>query len=116
MIPALFGLLFLQLLGEVLVSLVGLPVPGPVVGMLLLFLYLMMRGEADESLKGVSQVLLQNLSLLFIPAGAGILLHVHRLADDWLPIVLSVFVSTLLTMMVTGLMVQWLGRGGKKNV
>ena len=110
MIPALTTLLIFQLVGEILVGLLDVPVPGPVIGMALLFATLMIRGGPGGSLKETSNGLLQNLSLLFIPAGAGILPHLHRLADDWLPITLSVVVSTLLTLSVCALIIKWLDR------
>lgn len=110
MISALTILLAYQLIGETLARLLGLPIPGPVLGMALLFLTLLVRGGPGESLKQFSNGLLQHLSLLFIPAGTGILLHLHRLADDWLPLTLAVVVSTLLSMTVTALLMQWLTR------
>ena len=108
MISALTLLLLFQLVGEVLSGLLSLPIPGPVIGMALLFVTLVIRGGPNESLRTTSNGLLQNLSLLFIPAGAGILLHLNRLADDWLPIVLAVVISTLLTLSFSALIIQWL--------
>lgn len=110
MASALTLLLVFQLVGEILSGLLSIPVPGPVIGMALLFLTLMLRDGPSESLKTTSNGLLQNLSLLFIPAGAGILLHLHRLADDWLPIVLAVVISTLLTLTFCALIIKWLDR------
>jgi holin-like protein len=115
MIPAITLLLMFQLIGEVLSNLLAIPVPGPVIGMALLFITLIVRGGASEALKSTSNGLLQNLSLLFIPAGAGILLHLNRLADDWLPITLAVLISTLLTLSASALLIQWLDRRKAAN-
>ncbi len=110
MIAALTLLLTFQLIGEILAGLLSVPIPGPVIGMALLFITLLIRGGPSEELRSTSNTLLQNLSLLFIPAGAGLLLHLHRLADDWLPITLAVVISTLLSMAVSALVIKWLDR------
>ena len=62
-----------QLAGELLVAAAGLAVPGPVIGMLLLFVGLLVHGSVPENLASVGDSLLTHLSLLFIPAGVGIL-------------------------------------------
>jgi holin-like protein len=108
MISALTTLLFFQLFGEILTGFFTVPVPGPVIGMALLFITLVIRGGPSESLKSTSNGLLQNLSLLFIPAGAGVLLHLQRLADDWVAIVVAVLVSTLATLSFSGWIIKWL--------
>ena len=110
MLAALTVLLVYQLVGEVLVQLLGLPVPGPVIGMLLLFVTLLLRGEAPESLRSTANGLLGHLSLLFVPAGVGVMLHFHRLATEWLPIVVALVASTVITIGVTALVMRALQR------
>ena len=103
MISALTVLLIFQLIGEVLARSLDLPVPGPVIGMLLLFLALLLRGGPGDGLRTTSQNLLQHLSLLFVPAGTGIMVHLHRVADEWPALLLSLLISTLATLVVTAL-------------
>ena len=103
MISALTVLLIFQLIGEVFARSLDLPVPGPVIGMLLLFLALLLRGGPGDGLRTTSQNLLQHLSLLFVPAGTGIMLHLHRVADEWPALLLSLLISTLATLVVTAL-------------
>ena len=103
MIAALTQLLLLQLLGEVIARWLELPVPGPVLGMLFLFLTLAVRGGPGDELQSTSQHLLQHLSLLFVPAGVGIMVHLHRVTDEWLPLLLSLLISTVATLVVTAL-------------
>jgi len=110
MLAALTTLLLYQLLGEVIVQGLGLPVPGPVLGMIFLFLTLMLRGGPSEELRQTSGTLLQHLSLLFVPAGAGVMVYFARLGDEWLPIVVSVVGSTVLTIAVTGVVLRFLIR------
>ena len=106
MLGAFTLLLVYQLLGEALVQLTGLPVPGPVVGMLLLFVTLAARGSAPQWLRDTCQGLLAHLSLLFVPAGVGVLLHFQRLGAEWLPIVVALVASTVITIGVTALVMR----------
>lgn len=90
-----------QLIGEVLGRLSHLPVPGPVIGLIVLLCYLAGRGQVPEAVKDASRGLLSHLSLLFIPAGTGVILHIQRLKAEWLPVVLALVVGTVLTLVVT---------------
>ncbi len=104
MLGALTLLLLFQLVGEVLVQFFGLPIPGPVIGMALLFSALAIRGGVPDNLRGTANSLLQHLSLLFVPAGAGVMVHFSRLGEEWPAIVGALVVSTLVTLAVTGLL------------
>lgn len=106
MIAALTQLLLFQLAGEAIAHGFGLPIPGPVIGMALFFLFLVLRRGPSEEVQQTSQGLLQHLSLLFVPAGTGVMLHLHRLQDEWLPIVLSLLASTAATLAVTALVMK----------
>ena len=106
MINTITLLLLYQLVGEILARLLGLPIPGPVIGMGLLFLALLARGRVSEGLKTGAGSLLQHLSLLFIPAGAGVMLHLQRVENEWLPITLALIVSTFAGMAVTALVLK----------
>ena len=113
MSPLLAGftwLLLFQCAGEALVQLAGLPVPGPVVGMALLFVALLARRAAPPAVTVAADGLAKHLSLLFVPAGVGVLLHVARVADEWLPILAALVVSTVLAVAVTALVFERLAR------
>ena len=110
MIGALTLLLVYQLAGETIVRLLGLPVPGPVLGMLLLLATLMWRGSTPEPLRGTANGLLRHLSLLFVPAGVGVMVHFHRLAAEWPAILAALLVSTVLTLALSALVMQGLRR------
>ncbi|GBO87928.1 MULTISPECIES: CidA/LrgA family protein [Marinobacter] len=99
-------LLVYQLVGEITVRLLGLPIPGPVLGMVMLFITLMIRGKAPESVDQASTALLSHLSLLFVPAGVGMMAHFSRIADEWVPITLALLLSTVITMVATALIMQ----------
>lgn len=99
-----------QLLGELAVGALALPIPGPVVGMVLLFVFLMVKGAVPDGLSEASGGLLRAMSLLFVPAGAGVMLHFRLLGEALLPLGLALVVSTVATIAVTGLMMAWLGK------
>jgi holin-like protein len=103
-------LLIYQLAGEVSVRLLGLPVPGPVMGMVMLFVTLMIRGRMVKAVEPASTALLGHLSLLFVPAGVGLIVHFSRLGKEWLPISVTLLLSTIITMAITALVMQWVTR------
>lgn len=106
MLAALTQLLLFQLIGETLARSLGLPIPGPVIGMALLFLLLIIRGGPDDNTKSTAHSLLQHLSLMFVPAGTGVMLHFQRMADEWLPITAALLGSTFIAMAVTALVLK----------
>jgi len=94
-------ILICQLAGEFIVSAADLPIPGPVIGMILLFLFLIFKGEIPEQLESVTGGLLNNLSLMFVPAGVGVMVHLKLLEADGAALLIAIVVSTALTIMVT---------------
>jgi len=110
MLNAITLLLVFQLAGEAITILFALPVPGPVIGMALLFAALALRDGPSGELRETAQNLLQHLSLLFVPAGVGVMLHFQRMADEWLPIVIALLASTFITIAVTALLLRALTR------
>src|SRR5574343_36947 len=101
MIPALAALLVCQLVGEALVRALAVPVPGPVAGMAGLLLALVLRPAWLVALKPTTATLLQHLSLLFVPAGVGVMLHLQRLGNEALALGVALVVSTLLGLLAT---------------
>ena len=116
MIGSVAALLVFQLAGEVLVRLLGLPLPGPVAGMLLLFVALAIRRAVPAELAATANGLLAHLSLLFVPAGVGIIVHLHDLAGRWPALLATVVLSTALAVMVTAVTLSALrrARGGSR--
>ena len=110
MLDALTLILCCQLAGELLVALVKLPIPGPVAGMALLFAGLLIRGGIPASVAQAGDGLLSNMSLLFVPAGVGVMLHAPLLARDWVAISAGLVGSTLVTIAVTAILMQALNR------
>lgn len=108
MIGSIAILLLMQLAGTLLVQATGVPFPGPVVGLLLLFAWLLWRGGVPEPLARTTQPLLDNLALLFVPAGVGIIAH-WRVAEGRLwALALVLVVAAAITLLATAWTLHWL--------
>jgi holin-like protein len=94
-------------IGELVVWLTGVPIPSSIIGMLLLTAALQLKIVKLRWVQRVSDFLVNNLGFFFVPAGVGLMLCLDVLADSWLPIVVSVVVSTILIIFVTGHVHQW---------
>jgi holin-like protein len=101
-------LLVFQCAGEALVRLAGWPIPGPVAGMALLFAALLSRKNAPDAMTAAAGGLGQHLSLLFVPAGVGVMMYVGQVTDEWLPIFAALLVSTVVAIAATALTFSWL--------
>ena len=99
-----------QLIGETITVTASVPIPGPVLGMAILFAGLLIKRGLSDDLASAGGGLLRHLALMFVPAGVGVMLHVPRLADEWWPIALAIVPGTLVALAITALLVQWLGR------
>ena len=93
-------LLVYQVAGEVLARLFQLTLPGPVIGLILLWPSLT-NAWVREQVETVAGFLLSNLSLLFIPVGVGVILHLDLLSSIWWQIALCLIISTLLGLVAT---------------
>jgi putative effector of murein hydrolase LrgA (UPF0299 family) len=115
MVQAFATLLVCQLLGEGIVHVSSLPVPGPVVGLILLAIGLVWRegrrgkGEplGETPLGRAANALLGHLSLLFVPAAVGIVQQGHVLAANGVAIGVALVVSTLVTLAMTAAVFAW---------
>jgi holin-like protein len=109
MIEAITFLLLAQLAGEVVARALGVAVPGPVIGLVLLAVVLAWRG-IPKALNDTAHGLLRNLSLLFVPAGVGVMRQADAIANNWLALSLGLVVSTIATLAVTALVFRWAQR------
>lgn len=109
MIEGLIKLLAFQLVGEAVVHALAIPMPGAVVGMALLFFYLVVRQD-DPGLEPFTAAFLRHLSLLFIPAAVGIVAHLDRIAEEWLAITVALLASTVVAILTTAVTLKLLQR------
>jgi holin-like protein len=114
MIPSLALILLAQLVGEALARGFGLPVPGPVIGMGLMFLFLFARDShgsplprllpaplTDGTLETMAKGLLVNLSLLFVPAGVGVVGRLDLIRTQGVKLAIILLVSTAVSLLTT---------------
>lgn len=114
MIASLALILLAQLLGEVLARGASVPIPGPVIGMGLMFAFLLVRDNSrlglprylpkpitDGTLESTARGLLMNLSLMFVPAGVGVVGRLDLLRAQGLKLAIVLIVSTALSLLVT---------------
>lgn len=97
-------------LGEGLVYWAGLPVPGNVIGMVLLAAALGLGVVPLASVERVADWLLEHLGLFFVPPGVGLMLHWGLIRREWLPIAVALVMSTFAVLTVTGLVARLLAR------
>lgn len=105
----LFGCLAL---GEFIVWLTGIALPGSIIGMLLLTAFLQMGIIRLESIKGIADFMVGNMGFFFVPPGVALMLYFDVIKAEFLPIVVATLVSTVLVLVVTGHIHQWVRRHG----
>ena len=111
---AVFILVAFAVLGDVAQRLAQAPVPGPVIGMVLLTIVLLLRRTVGAphpaALAATAAALIRHMGLLFVPAGAGLLAEATVIRQEWLAILVGVVGSTLVSLVVTGLVMDRVGR------
>jgi holin-like protein len=110
MIASLSLILLCQLAGEAFVRGLGLPMPGPVIGLMILLVLLLIRDRfaliargplQGDGVESVSRGLLANLSLLFVPAGVGVVQKIDLIVDHGIAFLGVLVISVLITLLVT---------------
>lgn len=97
-------------MGELIVTLLGVPIPGSVMGMVVLLVGLIVKGSVPEGLRLTSEGLLKVLPLLLVPAGVGLMTHFGVLSQYWGALLITLFFSTLVTMFVVALLLKLLSK------
>ena len=114
MLQGVIILLLFQLLGEAIVALTGTPVPGPVIGMLLLWLALHIKNGPSLGLGTTSHTLIQHLSLLLLPAGVGLFFLPAEISQEWSAIVGGVLIGSMVSLLFSSWLIQRLITGDKQ--
>jgi holin-like protein len=110
MIKGLLQILIWQAVGEGISKLLLPNIPGPVLGLLCLLIYLISRGEVTDSMAKVSAVFRQNLGLLFVPAAVGVVTFLPELKQHALAYITALIVSVVVTIAATGLVLKLLSK------
>lgn len=110
MIPALLTLFIPQLIGETISRALWLPLPGPVLGMLLLLAGFAVFPRLLAIVRPLAQGVLGHMSLLFVPAGTGVVGHLDKLAADGLAVFAVLAISTVAAIAAGALAFTWVAR------
>lgn len=95
-------LVALQWFGGWLMRLVHAPIPGSVAGMVLLAAGIQLRVIPRGIVRASAELLVRHLTLLYVPAGVGVLLYVALLRREWLPIAGGAIVSLVAVLVTVG--------------
>lgn len=103
-------ILFVYFLGEVAAKSLSLPIPGNIMGMIFLFLFLVTGVIKLEKIEDAAKSILGNLAFLFIPAGVGLMNYFGIISNYVAQILFIVVITTFIVMSCTGLTVQLVSR------
>jgi holin-like protein len=112
MIRGLIILLGFQGAGEIVSRLFSLPVPGPVIGLVLLLTFLIHRGKIDAPIDLVASTLTKHLGLLFVPAAVGVVMYWPQLKTHFWAVSVALIVSVIATIAVSAAVLRF-WPGGK---
>lgn len=110
MIPHLAVFLGFQLAGEVIARALSLSLPGPVIGMALLAVVLISRPKYGEAIAPTANGFLSHLSLLYVPAGVGVVQYVDQFGRIGAPLLAALVVSTVLAIGAGALTFKYVNR------
>lgn len=105
-------ILVICFIGEALNKLLNIPIPGNVIGMIILLISLLTGFIKVEAIEDVTEFLLKHLAFFFVPAGVGVISSMDIIAANFLPMLAVILLSAIVVIVVTGITVQIL-KGGK---
>lgn len=115
MLKGIIVLLIFQFLGECITKLFSLLIPGPVIGMILLLLFLMIRKSSFKSLDNAVFIHLKYLPMLFIPAAMGIITQADILQKEFWAILISLVLGTIIALAFSAKLMDYLTEKRAKN-
>ena len=122
MLRSLFIIFFYQLLGEAIQTIFEINIPGPVIGLLLLLLsFIFFSKKLNQSKKIIKEIsvtsnqIINYLSLLFVPIGVGVVMHINYLGDNLFKIFSIIIIGTLATLVFTAFVMEKIINLEKKN-
>jgi len=102
------------IIGEMINNILGISIPGNIIGMILLFSALYFKVIKLEMIEDVSNFLLDHLAFFFIAPGVALIVLLDKFTDIWLSFSLILILTTILVMAITGLVVQQVIKRGEK--
>lgn len=114
-IKQLLTILLISFIGELLNYLIPLTIPGSIYGMILMFLLLCLGVVKLHHIREVSKFLIDIMPMLFIPSAVGIIAQADKLKSIWFQVIIITIATTVITMVVTGLMSQLIIQAKKRK-
>ena len=108
--------LMVYFLGEIVSKGLSLPIPGNIMGMIFLFLFLVTGILKLEKIERVAKSLLDNLAFLFVPAGVGLMNSFGIISGSIAKILFICIITTVIVMACTGLVVQFVSKKIDSNI
>ena len=123
MLESIFLIFLFQLVGEMIQKFFELTIPGPVIGLVLLLVALLLFGKYSTSVKTrlekglttTAEYLLGHLPLLFVPIGVGVVMHISFLENRLLAVLFVIFIATVLSLGFTAFVMEKLQNLGNQN-
>jgi holin-like protein len=107
MMRAFLLLIVFELVGGGLQRWLSVPLPGPLIGMFLLTGLLLWKPSAAKAgVTRLARALTSQMALFFVPAGAGVMMEMHRIRAEWIPISAALCISTVASLLITALVMQ----------
>lgn len=103
-------ILGIYLISEFISRFFTLPIPGNILGMLVLLALLITKIIKVEQIETLSNFFLDHLAFFFIPAGVGLMSSAGIIKDSWLRIILVCVITTIIAIAATGITVQFISR------
>lgn len=108
-------ILIFVFIGDILAHDLHLPIPGSIIGMLLLVIFLLVTKLKVDHIESISNFILSNLAFFYIPAAVGIIKSFGILKDTWFQIIIVCLVSTVVMLSVTSVLIQLFTRRKEVN-
>ena len=103
-------ILGIYLTGDLISKGFNLPIPGNILGMIILLILLCTKVIKISQIENISNFLLDHLAFFFIPAGVELMNSFGIIKDTWLKLIFVCIVTTSIVIVSTGLMVQFISR------
>ena len=123
MLKSIFIIFLFQLIGESVQKYFELTIPGPVIGLILLLIsFILLKNsknifvnKAKNEIVSTATHISNYLSLLFVPIGVGVVMHLSYLEKNYIEVLGVIFFSTILTISFTALVMEAINNRFKKN-
>ncbi len=109
-------ILGIYLIGELISKGFSIPLPGNIIGMIILLVLLCTKVIKVEKVENISAFFLDHLSFFFIPAGVGLISSFSSIKNSLINILLLCLITTAIVIIATGIIVQYIIKIKEKKI